>query len=949
MNPMLSRIRRFFDVRPGEGLRVLISFLYVAVVVAAFLLAKPIRNSLFLEQYGPYALVYVYAAVPLALSLFVPIYARIAARLGSRVVTVGTLVFFSTNVLLLWYGFRAQGSGRPEPGTLGWLLPGIFYVWVNCFGVIAPVQAWTFTSSIFDTRQARRLFGLVGAGASLGAVTGGLLARFLVGPVGGTVNMMLVLAALILSAAGLVVVAIIKIPRTGPARRGRPPTHPFLNSVGQIARSPYLRLLAALVFLVAISTQWTAFQLSLIAAERLGGDADALTRFFGTFNFAMGAVTLAVQLLMVGPALRRFGVAATILILPLTLGAGSSLILLVPAFWPVLLTNACDQGFRFSIDKSTYELLYLPLSSAQRAPIKSAIDIVVSRVGDAAGAVLLGCATRGFFVLDGLGLGLRGTAAVNLVVIGAWLAVAARLRVEYVRTIQQSIHQSRIDEERASDGLDVSAFAAAAARLASDDVSEIRTELESLESQRLEGLAEPIRGLLTHKDPDVRRRALSLLSAAGDRTIGKQATALLKDPDVAVRTEALLYVTREMGADPLRLLEQVGDFEDFSIRAGLAAFLASPGPSQNLDAARVILEGMIGSRGAPGVADRRQAARVLGVVPDAFIDLLIQVIRDPDIEVAREAILATRRSTAKKLVAPLLDALGNPDLAAEAAVALARYGDAIVPDLDRLLHDPETALVLRREVPSVLVRIGTPIAQQVLIDGLLQSDVTLRHRVLTSLNKLHDAHPDVRIDPHLIELLLAAEIAGHYRSYQVLGPLRTRLKDDDVVLVALKHTMEQELERIFRLMALLFEGPGLHDAYVGVRSTNQTVRANSLEFLDNVLKPELRRVLVPLLDSQITVDERINLANRLVGAPLENAEQAVATLLASEDAWLQSTAVYAVGALQLHGLEGDLRKFENSTNPVFRDAALAAKQRLAGDVDSMPPLPAPAGMTMGVG
>ena len=77
---MVSRIRRFFDVRPGEGLRVLVSFLYVAVVVAAFLLAKPIRNSLFLELYGPYALVYVYAAVPVALSLFVPIYARIAAR-----------------------------------------------------------------------------------------------------------------------------------------------------------------------------------------------------------------------------------------------------------------------------------------------------------------------------------------------------------------------------------------------------------------------------------------------------------------------------------------------------------------------------------------------------------------------------------------------------------------------------------------------------------------------------------------------------------------------------------------------------------------------------------------------------------------------------------------------------------------------------------------------------
>lgn len=947
---MLPRIRRYFDVRSGEGLRVLLSFLYVAVVVAAFLLAKPIRNSLFLARYGPYALVYVYAAVPLALWLFVPVYTRIAARLGSRVVTVGTLAFFSANVLLFWYGFRAQPEAGAEPGTWGWLLPGAFYVWVNCFGVIAPVQAWTFTSSLFDTRQAKRLFGLVGAGASLGAMAGGLLARFLVGPVGGTVNLMLVLAALIFAAAGIVAIANARLRRRGPARKGRPPAHRFADAVAQIARLPYLRLLAALVFLVAVSTQWTAFQLSLVANARFGGDADALTEFFGTFNFTMGAVAFAVQLLLAGPVLRRFGVAVTILILPLTLGAGSALILLVPAFWPVLLTNAGDQGFRFSLDKSTYELLYLPLAPAERGPIKTAIDIVVSRLADAVGAVLLGLATRGFFMLDGLGFGLRGTAAVNLLVIGAWLAVAWRLRVEYVRTIEQSIHRHRIDTERASsDLLDRSAVAALGAKLASHDPAQVRDALEALELQRLDGLEETVRTLLVHQDADIRRRALAVLSAASDTTIGAQATGMLRDPDVAVRTEALLYVTRELGADPLRQLEDLGDFEDFSIRAGLAAFLASPGPSQNLEAARVILEGMIGSSGDPGVKDRRQAARVLGVVPDAFIDLLTRLIRDPDTDVAREAILATRRTTAGDLIAPLFDALGRPDLTADAAAALARHGDTLVPDLERRLHDSHAPVALKRELPAVLVRIGTPLAQQVLIDGLLQSDVTVRHRVVASLNKLRDAHPDVRIDSQLVELLLAAEIAGHYRSYQVLGPLRTQLREDDVVQLALQQTMEQELERIFRLMALLFEGPGLHDAYVGVRSENQTVRANSLEFLDNVLKPELRRVLVPLLDSHVSVDQRIALADRLVGAPLETAEQAVGTLLGSEDGWLRSCALYAVGSLQLHGLEGELRRFETSPDPLVRDAAQAARQRLAGDADLAPHPPAPPEMTMGVG
>ena len=115
--PMVPRLRRFFDVRPGEGLRVLLTFLYIAVVVAAFLLAKPIRNSLFLQQYGPYALVYVYAAVPLALSLFVPVYARVAARFGSRAVTVATLVFFSLNVVLFWYAFRLTSDADAQSGT----------------------------------------------------------------------------------------------------------------------------------------------------------------------------------------------------------------------------------------------------------------------------------------------------------------------------------------------------------------------------------------------------------------------------------------------------------------------------------------------------------------------------------------------------------------------------------------------------------------------------------------------------------------------------------------------------------------------------------------------------------------------------------------------------------------------------------------------------------------
>ena len=945
---MVLRVRRYFDVRSGEGRRVLFSFLYVAVVAASFLLARPIRNALFLEQYGAYALVYVYAAVPLVLSLFVPIYARVAARFGNRTVGVATLIFFSGNVVLFWYAFRYHAEAIAVRGSVAWYLPGAFYVWVNCFGVIAPVQAWSFANLLFDTRQARRLFGLIAVGGSLGSIGAGLLARVLVRPIGGAVNMLLVLAGLILSAAAIVSVAHIQLRVGSTGKRTRAPRNPLGDSLRRIAATPYLRLIAALVFLAAITTQWITFQLSLAVSQRLA-DADALVRFFGTFNFVLGAVSFVLQLALVGPALRRLGLGITILVLPVALATGSFTILLMPALWTVLLTSSLDQGLRFSLDKATYELLYLPLAPAQRAPIKAAIDIVVSRVADAVAAVLLGVATEGFAIVHGLHLGLRGTAALNLGFLGAWILVATGLRREYVRTIQSSIHRHRIASEHAPDvPLDRSAASMVASKLVSEDAADVRYALDWLDAQGMLGLDRQVRQLLSHREADIRRRALAMLSAARDTSIGRKATEMLHDPDLAVRTEALLYVTREMRVDPVRQLKELDEVEDFSIRAGMAAFLASPGPSQNLDAARLLLEAMAYSNGEDDARDRLQAARVLALVPGLFSDLVVVLMNDSDEAVARQAIQATSVVMRDEIVAALLSALARPELTADAAERLARYGNALVPRLADCLVDERTPVATRREVPQVLVRIGTPVALEVLIQGLLQSDVTLRQRVIASLNKLHDVHPEVHIDAQLVELVLAAEIAGHYRSYQVLGPLREHLKDDDPGLEGLRRSMDQELERIFRLMGLLVPGPGLHDAYVGVRSSNPTVRENALEYLDNVLKPELRRLLLPVIDSQVTIEERIGLANQLVGAPLETAEQAITTLLASEDAWLRSCGAYAVGALRLHNLEMDLHKLADAPDVAIRETVQVALHRLSGEPDTTH-APIATGMESGVG
>ena len=184
----------------------------------------------------------------------------------------------------------------------------------------------------------------------------------------------------------------------------------------------------------------------------------------------------------------------------------------------------------------------------------------------------------------------------------------------------------------------------------------------------------------------------------------------------------------------------------------------------------------------------------------------------------------------------------------------------------------------------------------------MEGDATLRYRVIASLNKLRRFHPVCRSIRRLVELLLAAEIAGHYRSHQVLGALRTTLPADDPMFVAMAESMEHERERIFRLMSLVVPGRRSGGSLRWTRIERPDIRANALEFLDNVLPPHLREVLVPVLDPQTSLEDRIAIADRLVGAPLTTAEAGIATLL-------PDTALHgaAIEALQRVAPEGPRR------------------------------------------
>ncbi len=463
--------------------------------------------------------------------------------------------------------------------------------------------------------------------------------------------------------------------------------------------------------------------------------------------------------------------------------------------------------------------------------------------------------------------------------------------------------------------------------LSASDYEEVLYALSVLESGQ-QASHRSIRVLLDHPAAEVRKKAISVLDAGGDKTVVPQIEVLLQDPSLEVRTEALLYLAHHGHVDPLERIQQLGDFADFSIRSAMVAFLARPGEAQNVEFARRLLAGMVEESGPERQRTRIEAARLLAILPDKFDPLLMQLLADADVEVVRQAILSVGRLQKRRLLPALLDRLTDPQLMAEVTEVLSGFGDSISGRLRDHFSDPAVPIEARQQVSVILAKMGTQSAFNALVEHLLDADSRLRLRILTDLSTLHHLRPQLECDTEFLEMLLAAEILGHYRSYQILERLEAVLPSYEPLAEALSESMKHEVERIFRVLDLLYPCDDFSGVYFGLQSRSIVLHDNALEFLDNVLKTQFRRMLVPLLDPKVSLAERVSIANRLVSAGIESSEQAIAVLVASNDPCLRSCGAHAVGIFGLKSLEHELNRCLDHPDPLLRETARQAKLRL---------------------
>ncbi len=915
-------IERALNVHPEDLGRGSLLCACLFLVIGSYKIGGVAGAALFLSRFQASQLAYAQIASSVLVAVVIAGYVIIARRVVFRDLLVGSMLFFSATCAVFWW--LAHYYSR-----LIWVFPA-FYVWVKIFGVLGATQIWTLANYVLTTREAKRVFGMVGAGGIAGGIFAGFVSNTMAKRF-GTESLLLAMTLFVLICSGLVIL----VWRSGRVlvgdsrRTAGGPTETAQRNVSASLRllfsSPYLRAIAAVICISSLVTTLTDWQFLAIGKQFLV-KKDVMAAFFGDFYFYAGVLGLLFQLLLTARFLRRFGIGTALFVLPVTVFMGSAGLLVLGTLASVVALKGGDQVLRYSVDKSTAELLYLPIPAGVKLRVKWFIDTVIWRMGDGlSGLIVLIFATF-------LHFSPRQMSWIVLLLASGWLVAVSVARRQYVATLRESISQHRLDAEQESALiLDRSTTDVLATNLSASDSKVILYALSLFELEQRRAAHPVIQGLLQHPSGEVRQKALSILSASGDTSILPKVEEMLKDPEIAVRTEAMLYLVHHAHVDPLVLLEELSEFEDYSVRSAVAAYLARPGEAQNLETARKILEEMAGEEGEAGQRTRREAARLLGKLPDSFDPLLSRLLEDPSNEVVREAICSVGLLRKEGLAPQLLKHFHDPALHENATQALVAFGDPVVGLLSDRLGDHGAPAEERKEIPDVLAGIGTPVAAQALLENVMEGDATLRFMVISALNRLHRDFPEIPLDFQLLETVLAGEILGHYRTYQILEAISTPGSTEDLVGGALQSSLQQELERIFRLLGLLYPRMDLKAVYLGLQSKDKAVHDNSLEFLENVFKSALRTTLMPLLDGQVTPKERARLANQFVRTKLESREQAIKELVSNEDPWLKTCGAYAIGSFQMKSMAGELESCLSHADPLLRETARAAKLRLEAD------------------
>ncbi|HSD36845.1 MAG TPA: MFS transporter [Rhodocyclaceae bacterium] len=425
----LALLQKVVDVRAGEMVVLGWAWLYVLALMAAYYVIRPIRDTVGVEG-GVENLQWLFTGTLLVMLAINPPYAALVRKLARvRFITI-TYLFFVANLLL--FIFLLHGASDAQRIWIG----RAFFIWVSVFNLFVVSVFWALMVDVFNPEQAKRLFGLISAGATVGAIGGSALASGLARNV--EAHWLLSGSALLLLVAVFSVRRLSQLApqlhkvsatpdepekdlagREAALEANRPIGGHIITGLTHTLRSPYLLGISLYILLYSITSTFLYFQQASIVRDYFA-DRGARTAFFANVDLAVNLLTLFMQLFLTGRFLRRFGVAIAAALLPALSVLGFGVLALLPTVSVLVGVQVLRRVANFALAKPTREVLFTVVSREDKYKAKSVIDTIVYRAGDQAGS-------WSYAVLGALGLGTAGVALAAIPLSVLWVINAVWL------------------------------------------------------------------------------------------------------------------------------------------------------------------------------------------------------------------------------------------------------------------------------------------------------------------------------------------------------------------------------------------------------------------------------------------------------------------------------------------------------------------------------------------
>ena len=622
-------------------------------------------------------------------------------------------------------------------GGFGLVLAGVYFVlgedWaVWAFFVAAAVAGyasmlplWTIATEVYDPRQAKRLFPLIGAGGSIGAIAAGLVAPLLTAPLGAEI-LAVAWSFCLLAVAVLFEGASVYRPRVAAP----------VGSGGSFLDIPVAVPLVAITALTVLVSWLIDFQFNVILLRQCANEAD-FANYYAWVSGAVSLVSLVVQLGLAGRLMTRLGVVGTM--------AAPPALMLVPAGAMALSLNivlvTCarflDQLFQITLLAAAGDTVLSAIPPARRDAVITTLRLVVSPLAmGLAGALLL--AFRNEPAL---------ARALIPALLLAWLLVVGTLRRRYLDTLMHNLSSPDESARLASLSALESLTDDAVAHLLRESLASGRQDLvvfalQMIREPGMRHLGPQVAERLGDASPLVRREAAETLAVVAPREAFEALWRLLDDEDAAVRRQAAdalgrLAATESGWSESFlgEIPERAARESDAEARAAMLRSLGDLGwsPDQVVKALEALAEQPARNGSVHGNA--AAAASALPVpLPDEARELAWRFLFDAALEVRRRAASRLRGPFDPATYAALLRLLRDPETSEEAGRALATSRATGVMLLRHALsvENAET----RARICQVIGEIGSPDAADVLLGALSDSAAGVRYAAVRAIARL---------------------------------------------------------------------------------------------------------------------------------------------------------------------------------------------------------------------